>query len=128
VSETGREAYALGLVGVTGCLISPVSWPHHWIWLIPALAGAARAAATRGWPTKIAVAVGALYFVPATQLGSARLQQNAVVRAIDENTYLVVAVALLAFAAVESRRALRVSRSSRAEPELDYRRDSAAPA
>jgi alpha-1,2-mannosyltransferase len=128
VSDTGREAYALGLVGVTGCLVSPVSWPHHWIWLIPALAGAAHAAATRGWPTRIAVAVGALYFVPATQLGSATLQQNIVVRAIDENSYLVVAVALLAFAAVESRQASRASRSSGAEPKLGYERDLAAPA
>jgi alpha-1,2-mannosyltransferase len=39
VSETGREAYAVGIVGVTGCLISPVTWTHHWVWCIPWLAG-----------------------------------------------------------------------------------------
>jgi alpha-1,2-mannosyltransferase len=27
----------LALTGVLGCLISPVTWIHHWVWVIPAL-------------------------------------------------------------------------------------------
>ncbi|WP_375484739.1 glycosyltransferase 87 family protein, partial [uncultured Jatrophihabitans sp.] len=32
---------ALGIVGITGCVVSPVSWDHHWIWCIPWLIGLA---------------------------------------------------------------------------------------
>ncbi|UQU63313.1 glycosyltransferase 87 family protein [Couchioplanes caeruleus] len=27
----------LALTGIVGCLISPVTWVHHWVWLLPAL-------------------------------------------------------------------------------------------
>lgn len=30
-------AYGLALTGVLGCLVSPVTWVHHLVWLIPAL-------------------------------------------------------------------------------------------
>jgi len=30
-------AEGLGLTGVLGCLISPVTWVHHLVWLLPAL-------------------------------------------------------------------------------------------
>ncbi|MFI7429344.1 glycosyltransferase 87 family protein [Micromonospora sp. NPDC049836] len=33
----GDEATGLALTGVTGCLISPVTWVHHLVWLLPAL-------------------------------------------------------------------------------------------
>lgn len=37
---------ALGTVGATSLLISPVSWVHHWVWVVP-LAGACAALAVR---------------------------------------------------------------------------------
>ena len=33
----GQQLAALTCVGIAGLLVSPVSWSHHWIWLIPAL-------------------------------------------------------------------------------------------
>jgi alpha-1,2-mannosyltransferase len=33
----GDERAALALTGVLGCLISPVTWIHHLVWLLPAL-------------------------------------------------------------------------------------------
>ncbi|HYN96572.1 MAG TPA: glycosyltransferase 87 family protein [Pilimelia sp.] len=33
----GDEAAGLALTGVVGCLISPVTWVHHLVWLLPAL-------------------------------------------------------------------------------------------
>ncbi|HEY0697658.1 MAG TPA: glycosyltransferase 87 family protein, partial [Micromonospora sp.] len=33
----GDEATGLALTGVVGCLVSPVTWVHHLVWLIPAL-------------------------------------------------------------------------------------------
>ena len=34
-----QQVLAVAIVGITACLISPLSWNHHWIWVIPALAG-----------------------------------------------------------------------------------------
>jgi alpha-1,2-mannosyltransferase len=34
---TGAEATGLALTGVVGCLVSPVTWVHHLVWLLPAL-------------------------------------------------------------------------------------------
>jgi alpha-1,2-mannosyltransferase len=33
----GAEATGLALTGVVGCLVSPVTWVHHLVWLLPAL-------------------------------------------------------------------------------------------
>ncbi|MCO8275978.1 glycosyltransferase 87 family protein [Actinoplanes sp. TRM 88003] len=30
-------AGGLALTGIVGCLVSPVSWIHHWVWLLPAI-------------------------------------------------------------------------------------------
>jgi alpha-1,2-mannosyltransferase len=38
VSEQGREVHAVLLCALTGLLVSPISWSHHWVWAVPALA------------------------------------------------------------------------------------------
>jgi alpha-1,2-mannosyltransferase len=45
----GSEAAGFSLCAITGLLISPVSWTHHWVMAVPALLIAAVAAA-RAWP------------------------------------------------------------------------------
>ena len=35
--NAGRRDGGLALTGVLGCLISPVTWVHHCVWLLPAL-------------------------------------------------------------------------------------------
>ncbi|HEU4424394.1 MAG TPA: glycosyltransferase 87 family protein [Pilimelia sp.] len=35
--RAGYEAAGLALTGVVGCLVSPVTWVHHLVWLLPAL-------------------------------------------------------------------------------------------
>jgi alpha-1,2-mannosyltransferase len=37
VAAVGDEAAGLALTGVVSCLISPVTWVHHLVWLVPAL-------------------------------------------------------------------------------------------
>jgi alpha-1,2-mannosyltransferase len=39
----GDRVAGLALTGVLGCLISPVTWVHHLVWLIPALVAVVRA-------------------------------------------------------------------------------------
>ena len=38
LARTGRPVHGWTLVGVTSVLVSPISWDHHWVWVIPVLA------------------------------------------------------------------------------------------
>jgi len=31
----GHKAFAVGLAGLTTCLVSPLSWTHHYVWILP---------------------------------------------------------------------------------------------
>ena len=31
----GHRAFAVGLAGLTTCLVSPLSWTHHYVWILP---------------------------------------------------------------------------------------------
>ncbi len=50
---------ATAVTGVTGLLVSPVSWTHHWVWVLPALVVLLRG----GKGARIAAACGYLLFV-----------------------------------------------------------------
>jgi alpha-1,2-mannosyltransferase len=55
----GDRVAALVVVGISGLLVSPVSWTHHWVWAVPALA----LVVERRWWVLAAVSV-ALFFLP----------------------------------------------------------------
>jgi alpha-1,2-mannosyltransferase len=38
LSRAGRQAESWVLVGITSVLVSPISWDHHWVWIVPVLA------------------------------------------------------------------------------------------
>ncbi|GGQ87210.1 glycosyltransferase 87 family protein [Couchioplanes azureus] len=46
----------LALTGIAGCLISPVTWVHHWVWLLPALVRCVELARTHKKIFRFAVA------------------------------------------------------------------------
>ncbi|GAA2134501.1 glycosyltransferase 87 family protein [Actinomadura napierensis] len=37
-ARRGDWLAATAVTGVTGLLVSPISWAHHWVWIVPALA------------------------------------------------------------------------------------------
>ena len=39
VARSGQEVLAAGIAGVTACIVSPMSWTHHWVWIIPVAGG-----------------------------------------------------------------------------------------
>jgi len=43
LARRGDWLAAVAATGVTGLLVSPISWAHHWVWIVPALAVLARA-------------------------------------------------------------------------------------
>jgi hypothetical protein len=57
-ARRGDWLSAGAVTGVTGLLISPVSWTHHWVWVVPALIVLAR----EGVRGRIAAACGFLLF------------------------------------------------------------------
>ena len=38
LSRTGRPVQGWLLVAITGVLVSPISWDHHWVWFVPVMA------------------------------------------------------------------------------------------
>lgn len=63
--------HEIALVGIVGLLVSPVSWIHHFVWVVVAVAAFA---ATRRW--WLAGATWLLYFLPLPWWGQWRLQQG----------------------------------------------------
>jgi len=33
--QLGQQVFAVGLVGLATCLASPLSWTHHYVWIVP---------------------------------------------------------------------------------------------
>lgn len=67
---SGRRAglERVALTGVTGCLVSPASWPHHWVWTIPAfIALLCWAVDMRSWKPALFAAVGFCSFAISPQ-------------------------------------------------------------
>ncbi len=59
----GDDLGALVATAVAGLLASPVSWSHHWVWAVVALAWVAPRFRTWQWPGRVAAAAGLLLFV-----------------------------------------------------------------
>jgi alpha-1,2-mannosyltransferase len=59
----GRRLAGVACCAVTGLLISPIAWTHHWVWAVPLLIGLAATAARRrsGWYA-LAAAITAVAF------------------------------------------------------------------
>ena len=38
LARSGRPVQGWTLVGITSVLVSPISWDHHWVWVVPVLA------------------------------------------------------------------------------------------
>ncbi len=56
----GQELLSISIVGMTSCAVSPMSWGHHWVWMVPLVVIAVHLLLTPGRATieYAAVAVG----------------------------------------------------------------------
>jgi alpha-1,2-mannosyltransferase len=57
----GHELLGICVCAATGLLISPISWTHHWVWVVPALALTADRRLTIGVRVVCAAAIVALF-------------------------------------------------------------------
>jgi alpha-1,2-mannosyltransferase len=132
-ARRGDEALGFSLCAVTGLLISPISWIHHWVIVIPALliagltAGRAYRAGNIAVAVPVTVAITAIALVGSTQLagdtprsGWLALPAWALLRSVS---YVLIGLAVLvAGACTQVRSAL-----SRAAPGTAGQRRTALP-
>jgi hypothetical protein len=112
-----RHADWLGaavVTGTTGLLVSPISWTHHWVWIMPALVLLVR----DGTGSRIAAAGGCLLFVLAPLWwtphgGGPREYGFHGLLTLVANCYLIAGLAFLAYT---TRRAYLASRETADSP------------
>jgi alpha-1,2-mannosyltransferase len=115
-ARAGNDVVGVTLTGLTACLVSPISWTHHLVWVLPALvvladvaagtplhAGAPRRLRTR--PGAVAAAAGAGAVVVLAAFGSSVVwffeqhppeeAEGIWTWAPGENAYTVLLLALL---------------------------------
>ncbi|SDU69848.1 glycosyltransferase 87 family protein [Gordonia westfalica] len=73
----GQELVAISIVGMTACVVSPMSWGHHWVWFVPIVVvgvhlalDARRAQVQRGLAAACAAALVLLAFAWPTHVPS----------------------------------------------------------
>ncbi|HVQ96380.1 MAG TPA: glycosyltransferase 87 family protein [Mycobacteriales bacterium] len=107
-ARAGYEVEGVVLCGLTGVLVSPISWTHHWVWVVPGLVAAlARvldrppgrrlvpAAALAG--ATLLFALSPVWWPPAG--GDAEYRHSTVER-LAADSYLLAGIACLAVVAV----------------------------
>jgi alpha-1,2-mannosyltransferase len=132
VHRQGRPVHGWVICAVTGLIISPVSWDHHWVWIAPALAvltdTAVRAQPARraawwasaglaaiifgAWPSLwpgggAAVPWGLIWYAPATPYDAGTVHPEyhwTGLQLLAGNLYLLAGFAILAAAAVTAAR------------------------
>ncbi len=114
-ARRGDEASGFARCGVTGLLISPVSWSHHWVLAVPALLfGCAAAWRSRSVPAlaALAAAAGAAWTgiigrMPNAARSNAELHLNPLQLVAADAYVLAGLVAIAVFAGQELARARR---------------------
>jgi alpha-1,2-mannosyltransferase len=100
VRRAVSPAYALAFNGFVVLLVSPVSWSHHWVWVVPFLVAAGAAAKTR---RAVAVAAGGVaLFVLSPHWWWDADDGTTVASFVVGNAYTWCVLGVLAFAAFRS--------------------------
>jgi len=112
----GDDALGFSLCAVTGLLVSPISWTHHWVIAIPALL-VAGTAAYRAWRAgKTAAArLGAAGIAAVAVIGWTRLAQGTPVVACSA-VYVLIGMFALALAAGYQLRGIRRAPGQPSDP------------
>ncbi|MGN9776743.1 glycosyltransferase 87 family protein [Micromonospora sp. H33] len=101
-AAAGDEATGLALTGAVMCLVSPVTWVHHLVWLLPALIllvdnGMSAPAGSRRRRALVAAAAVAYAFLISRIVWVWERDFTGVDGFLASNTYVWISLALLAF-------------------------------
>jgi alpha-1,2-mannosyltransferase len=96
-SRAGDELRAVAITGLVSVLVSPISWIHHLVWIIPALA--VIVGAGRDWrKTALAFFVAGLFVARLPYFGHDELKTG-LVAAVLKDSFGLLCVALLVYLA-----------------------------
>jgi hypothetical protein len=95
---------AAAVTGTTGLIVSPISWTHHWVWVLPALVVLLRG----GSRARLGAACGYVLFIAAPMwftphpgaAGTGQFGLHGLVTVIA-NCFLLAGLAFLAYMAVQ---------------------------
>ena len=93
----GYEVLALGIVGVLGCLLSPITWTHHWVWVVPLLFGVLSSPAWRSRWVQLFTVVACAVFVRGA---SAPPPDLPVLHLVLGNLFTLIGLAAIAITAI----------------------------
>jgi alpha-1,2-mannosyltransferase len=101
--RAGQELTGVSLCALTGLLLSPISWSHHWVWLLPGTVVAVGAAVRRPTAARLArlggwlavFLLGPIWWVP--RGGDAEYHERGV-QLLLGNAYLLAGLGALALA------------------------------
>jgi alpha-1,2-mannosyltransferase len=119
----GDDARGVSLCALTGLLVSPISWSHHWVLAVPALMLFAldaslrrsRAALAAAGAVAIVALVHMIWWVPVNRPRHSELHLDAL-QLVYSDAYVLVAMLALAAAAVSVLRARRARLPAAAAP------------
>ncbi|HVQ92090.1 MAG TPA: glycosyltransferase 87 family protein [Mycobacteriales bacterium] len=105
--RAGQELTGVSVCALTGLLLSPISWSHHWVWVLPGTVVAVAAALRRPTGARLArlagwlavFALGPIWWVP--HGGDIEYREHGV-QLLLGNAYLLAGLAALALAAARA--------------------------
>jgi alpha-1,2-mannosyltransferase len=100
-SRGGEELRAVAIIGLVGVLVSPISWIHHLVWVVPAIAVIVGAGRYRA-QVALAFLVTALFVARLPYFGHDELKTG-LLAAVLKDSYGLGCVALLVYLARRSR-------------------------
>jgi alpha-1,2-mannosyltransferase len=125
VARRGNESFGFLLTAITGLLISPVSWTHHWAIVVPVVLAMVISVEDRGtrWllvamSIEIAIASSAIWLVIDNDPVGTRLGTGALLLA---NLYVLAGLAVIATAAMSELQQAVANRRSRGRGRLRTR-------
>jgi hypothetical protein len=112
---------ATAVTGTTGLLVSPISWAHHWVWILPALVllvrSGHRIAAVAGY---LLFALAPFWYTPHS--GGPREYGFHWLLTLVANCFLIAGLAFLAYMAWYAHRTRRLTQPGCSRDAVDVRR------
>jgi alpha-1,2-mannosyltransferase len=93
VSRAGDELRGIAITGLVGLLVSPISWIHHWVWIVPVVA-VVLGRATDLRRVAAAFVVAAVFVARLPYVGNEELGSTGLGAWLLESSYCLVGVAL----------------------------------
>ena len=96
LSQNSEDLLSAAVVGIVGCLLSPVSWTHHWVWCIPLLGALAARVKDASRAARAAVAaVAMLFLLGGNKEPLKELYRWPLTRILVQNGYVLAALAVI---------------------------------